>query len=184
MEVHSETPAPLCLCESPSEDFHRGLVTGSGRFRGQHGVRGNRMVWCKSDFMAYMHVPKRSPRQEYRLKQQERIEGSLSIPTRFPQLRALKVMLEFLDAAGTTKQGEMKCTLNVEHAKSALWFGCPGVECAGGDFDLTDALAKAVAGRRKMATGELRCQGTRKRGDRESMTCGTLLRYKLKLNYD
>ena len=50
-----------------------------------------------------------------------------------------------LDAAGSTKQGEVKCKLNVEHAKSALWFGCPGVECTCGDFDLTDALAAAVA---------------------------------------
>ena len=184
MVEHSETPAPLCLDESSSEDFHSGLVAASGRFRGQHGVRGSRMVWCQSDFMPYMHVPKRSPRQEYRLKQRERIEGSLSIAKRFPRLKALTVTLEFFDAAGSTKQGEMKCKLNVEHAKSALWFGCPGVECTCGDFDLTDALATAVAARRKLATGELRCQGTRKRGDREPAACGTLLRYKLKLNYD
>ncbi len=31
MDGHSETPAPLCLCKSSSEDFHRGLVT---RWRG------------------------------------------------------------------------------------------------------------------------------------------------------
>ncbi len=103
---------------------------------------------------------------------------------RFPGLKGLKVMLEFFDAAGSTKQGEMKCKLNVEHAKSALWFACPGVECACGDFDLSAALAKAVAGRRKVATGELRCEGTRKRGQHEPAACGTLLRYKLTLNYD
>ena len=92
--------------------------------------------------------------------------------------------LEFFDAAGSTKQGEVKCKLNVEHAKSALWFTCPGVECACGDFDLSRALAKAVGARRKVTTGELRCQGTRKRGDRELVACGKLLRYKFKLNYD
>src|SRR5512138_3735147 len=119
------------------------------------------MVWCKSDFMPYMNVPKRSPRQEYRLKQREQIDASPSIAKRFPRLMALKVTLEFFDAGGTTKQGEVKCKLNVEHAKSALWFACPGVECAFGDFDLTEALAKAVHGARKVATGELRCQGTR-----------------------
>ena len=49
---------------------------------------------------------------------------------------------------------------------------------------LSEALAKAVAGRRKVATGELRCQGTRKVGSREVVPCQALLRYKLNLNYD
>jgi hypothetical protein len=134
--------------------------------------------------MAYMHVPKRSPRQEYRLKQQERIEASPSMAAKYPRLRGLKATLEFFDSAGSTKQGEMKCKLNIEHAKSALWFACPGVECTCGDFDLSEALGKAVAARRKVASGELRCEGTRKRGDRVPVVCGTVLRYKLSLNYD
>lgn len=134
--------------------------------------------------MPNMQMPRRNPRQEYRLKQRERIEASPLLAERFPRLKALKVTLEFFDAAGTSKQGEMKCKLNMEHAKSALWFSCPGVECTCGDFDLSQALAKAVAGRDKVASGELRCQGTRKRGDRQPAICGTLLRYKLLLNYD
>ncbi len=132
-----------------------------------------------------VHMPRKTnPRQAYRLKQRERIEASPLMAKKFPRLKALRVTLEFFDAAGSTKQGEMKCKLNVEHAKSALWFACPGVECTCGDFDLSEALAEAVAGRHKVAAGELRCQGTRKRGDREPVACGTLLRYKLHLNYD
>ena len=131
-----------------------------------------------------MHVPKRSPRQEYQLKQRALIEASPVMAKKFPRLGALKVRLEFFDSAGMTKNGEMKCKLNVEHAKSALWFACPGVECTCGDFDLSEALAKAVAKRSKVASGELRCTGTRRRGDREPVTCGTLLRYKLNLDYD
>ncbi len=134
--------------------------------------------------MPYMHVPKRNPRQEYRLKQRERVEASPSIAKKFPRLKGLKVTLEFFDAAGSTKQGEAKCKLNVEHAKSALWFACPGVECICGDFDLSEALFRAVAARHKMATGEVRCQGTRKRGNRGPVPCGTLLRYKFNLNYE
>jgi len=126
--------------------------------------------------MHYMHVPKRNPQQEYRLKQREWIEASPSIAKRFPRLKGLKVTLEFFGAVGSAKQGEVKCKLNVEHAKSALWFACPGVECTCGDFDLSEALVKAVAGRRKVAMGELRCQGTRKRGDRQLVACATLLR--------
>jgi hypothetical protein len=132
----------------------------------------------------FMHVPKRSPRQEYRLKQRERIEASPSLAKQFPRLKGLRVTLEFMDSARSAKQGEMKCKLNVEHAKSALWFSCPGVECACGDFDLTNALAQAVRGRQKVASGELQCQGTRKRGEREPVVCGTVLRYKLTLDYD
>jgi hypothetical protein len=131
-----------------------------------------------------MHVTKHNPRQEYRLKQREQVEASPLMAKKFPRLKALKVTLEFFDAAGTTKNGEMKCKLNMEHARSVLWFGCPGVDCACGDFDLSGALAEAVAGRRKMASGQLVCQGTRKRGDSGRVPCQTLLRYKLNLNYD
>jgi hypothetical protein len=131
-----------------------------------------------------MHVPKRSPRQEYRLKQRERIDASPMIAKKFPRLSGVRLTLEFFDSAGNTKQGEIKCKLNVEHARSALWFGCPGVECTCGDFDLTEALTKAVAGRLKVAEGELRCEGTRKHGGKDPVVCGTVLRYKLKLNYD
>jgi hypothetical protein len=132
-----------------------------------------------------VHMPRKSnPRQEYRLKQRARIEASAVMAKKYPRLKTLRVMLEYFDAAGTTKNGELKCKLNVRVARSALWFACPGVECTYGDFDLSEALAKAVAGRRKVATGEVRCLGTRKHGDRAPVACGTLLRYKLSLNYD
>lgn len=49
---------------------------------------------------------------------------------------------------------------------------------------MSEALAEAVADGRKVVTGELRCQGTRKRGDRQRVTCQTLLHYKLNLIYD
>jgi len=131
-----------------------------------------------------MRVPKRNPRQEYRLKQREQIEASPFMGKKFPELKSLKVLLEYYEETGTTKNGELKCKLNVEHARSKLWFACPGVECLGGDFDLTEPLAAAVHERRKAVTGELRCHGTRKRGDRERVACHTLLRYKPNLSYD
>jgi hypothetical protein len=131
-----------------------------------------------------MHVPKRNPRQEYRLKQREQIESSPLMTKQFPHLKNLKVILEYFDATGVTKNGEMKCKLNVEYARSVLWFACPGVDCLGGDFDLSTALARGVAAREKVVTGEVRCGGTRKRGDRETVPCQTLLRYKFNLKYD
>ena len=132
-----------------------------------------------------VHMPKKSnPRKEYRLKQRARIEASPLMAKKFPRLNGLKATLEYFDAAGMTKNGELKCKVNVELARSELWFACPGVECTCGDFDLSEALAKAVGGRRKVATGEVRCQGTRKHGDREPEACGILLRYRLNLKYD
>lgn len=131
-----------------------------------------------------MRVRKSNPREEHRLKQRERIEGAPSMATKFPKLKALKVDLSYFDAKGLAKHGGMKCKLNVEHAKSALWFACPYGECVGGDFDLSGPLATAVAEGRKLVTGEVRCLGTRNRGDRERVPCQTLLRYKLVLDYD
>jgi hypothetical protein len=65
-----------------------------------------------------------------------------------------------------------------------LWFGCRGGECLRGDFDLSGELAKAVAGGRKVANGEMRWQGERKKGARDPAPCHALLRYKMSLNYD
>jgi hypothetical protein len=130
-----------------------------------------------------MHAPKRTPRQEYRLKQREQIEASPLLVDKYPRLKALKLILEYFDAAGINKNGEMKCKVNVQHARSLLWFACPGGECIGGDFNLSDALAQAVDGGQKVVTGEMRCLGTRKRGDHERVACTTLLRYKLNLSY-
>jgi hypothetical protein len=132
-----------------------------------------------------MRPPRKSnARQEYRLKQREQIEGSPLMTEKFPRLTALTVTLEYYDATATTKNGEMKCKLNMERARSALWFACPCLECAGGDFDLSVALANAVAEKRKLSRGELRCAGMRKQAHGEQVPCLTLLRYKLNLNYD
>ena len=136
------------------------------------------------EWRAVVMPPRKSnPRAEYRLKQRARIEGSPCMAQRFPRLKALTVNLAYYDAEGFNKIGEMKCKLNVEHAKSVLWFACPGGECVGGDFDLSEALEKAVAGRCKAASGEMRCRGQRTRGDRERVPCPALLRYKMILDY-
>ena len=105
---------------------------------------------------------KSNPRLEYHVKQRERIQASPSMGEKFPGLKALTVNLAYFDVEGITQKGEMKCKMNVQQAKSMLWFACPDHECFGGDFDLSDALAKAVAGRRKAMSGELRCLGNEK----------------------
>ena len=127
---------------------------------------------------------KTNPREEYRQKQRERIEGSPSVAEKFPRLKALTVNLAFFDGDGVTKNGELKFKMNLQQAKSVLWFGCRGGECLGGDFDLSGELATAVAGGRRVASGEMRCQGERKKGAREPAPCQAVLRYKMSLDYD
>jgi len=130
-----------------------------------------------------IHTAKPNPRREFRLKQRERIEASPGMAEKYPHLKSLQVNLKYFDANGTSQTGAMKYKLNVKQARSAFWIACHLTGCTGGDFDLSKALAKAVAGRRKVVTGEARCEGTRERGHREMIPCETLLRYKLNLNY-
>jgi hypothetical protein len=134
---------------------------------------------------AVMLPPHRSnARQEYKLKQRQRFEGAPLMAKEFPRLKGLKVTLSYYDSAGNTKNGEMKCQMNVEHARAMLCFACPAVDCLGGDFDLSAALASAVAARRKTIVGEMHCEGKRGRGGAERVPCRTLLRYTLSLEYE
>jgi hypothetical protein len=92
-----------------------------------------------------LQMPRKSNlRREYRLRQRERIEASPLMAEKFRRLKALRVTLEFFDPGGTSKQGGMKCKMYVEQARTVLWFACPSVACTWGDFDLSEALAKAV----------------------------------------
>jgi hypothetical protein len=131
-----------------------------------------------------MLPPRRKLRLEYRLRQKEQMDASPFVTEKFPKLKRLNLILQYFDADGITKNADMKCKMNIEHTRSMLVFACPCQECLEGDFDLTEALANAVAKRRKIATGELRCQGTRKRLNLEPGPCHTLLRFEMILDYD
>ena len=131
-----------------------------------------------------MYARKKNPRVEYRLLQHERINTSTSLTEKFPKLKALSVDLSYFDSTGLTRNGAMKYRLNLEEAKSVLYFNCPSGECVGGDFDLTEALAQAVVGKHKIVTGEMRCQGVRhNKQPKDQVPCQNLLRYKLSLGY-
>src|SRR5258705_12065461 len=107
-----------------------------------------------------MMPPRRTnPRAEYRLRQSQRVLESVSLAEKFPRLKGLTVNLAYFDSEGVNKNSEMKYKVNVSHAKSMFCFVCQSGECVGGDFDLSEALAQAVAGKRKPAIGEFRAQG-------------------------
>src|SRR5262245_37921759 len=131
-----------------------------------------------------MRPPRKiNPRAEYRLRQTQLVQESVILSEQFPKLKGLTVNLTYFDSEMLSKNSEMKYKVNVNHAKSMFCFVCQSGECVGGDFDLSDVLAEAVAGKRKLAVGELRCKGYRKKINLDRIPCQTLLRYKLNLLY-
>jgi hypothetical protein len=130
-----------------------------------------------------MHRTSKGPRAEHRQQERQRVEDSATLARSYPKLKSLTVHLEFVDAEGLTRTTEMKYRVNLEHAKEVLLFACPSAECIGGDFDLTGELARAIARRRAEVIGELCCQGRRKKPSREIVSCRSILRYKLNLEY-
>ena len=78
----------------------------------------------------------------------------------------------------------MKFKPNLEHARSLVRFNCTSSDCTGGDFEISDVLAGAVAGRKTSVSGELRCLGTRHNKEtKESQPCQMMLRFTIKLAY-
>lgn len=127
---------------------------------------------------------RKNPHAEYRLRQHQRINASTSLAEKFPRLKSLSVNLNYFDSTGLTRNGGIKYKLNLEQAKSLFYFNCSNRECVGGDFDLTEALDRGVAGKLKTVTGEIRCQGVRHNKERkERVPCQNLLRYKVSLGY-
>lgn len=126
---------------------------------------------------------KANPRAEYRLREIQRINGSVSLAEKFPRLKSLQVHLTYFEPDGLTQTGEIRYKVNVKHAKSVFSFVCQNAECLEGDFDLSDAVAEAVAKRRKNVEGGICCQGNRVRPKLGTMPCRNMLRYKLTLGY-
>lgn len=130
-------------------------------------------------------MPRRAnPRTEHRLLQIQRANESASLAEKFPKLKSLTVNLVYFEADGLTRSGALRYKVNVEHARSLFSFVCPNRECVGGDFDLSAAVAEAVAERRKTVEGQIQCQGShRSPMEQGRRPCHKLLRYKLNLGY-
>lgn len=124
-----------------------------------------------------------SPKTEFRLREIERVNNSVSLAEKFPKLKSLTVNLTYFDTDRHKRSGELRYEVNVHHAKSAFSFVCPNHACVGGAFDLSEVVACAVSGRRKIAEGEIRCPGWHTIAKEDKVPCHKLLRYKLNLGY-
>jgi len=123
------------------------------------------------------------PRAEYRLQENQLISDSASLEASFRDLKSLTVDLAHYAPAGLAKTSEIKYFVNLTHAKSVFRVNCSSEECVGGDFDLSTALANAVAARHTTATGEAICQGWRSKSSIDRAPCHNILRYTLSLGY-
>jgi hypothetical protein len=129
------------------------------------------------------HNGKTSARQQYRLERDQRVKESPPLSEKYRDLKSLKVRLAYCGPEGNPRGTEIKYDVNLEVARSVFSFDCPNVECIGGDFDLSDELARAIRTRRKLAEGEMCCHGWYRRATSEKTDCRKLLRYTLALEY-
>jgi hypothetical protein len=122
-------------------------------------------------------------RAKFRKEESQRIMDSASLSASFPKLRSLRVDLSFCTPDGATNSSQVKYLVNLEHTKSVFRFDCLNRECVHGDFDLSEALASAVAARETTANGEMRCHGWRNKDTIKQIYCRRILRYKFSLGW-
>jgi hypothetical protein len=130
-----------------------------------------------------MYRGKTGPRIEYREQEGQRVKDSPSLSQKFPQLKSLIVDLGLYNSKGVTKNSQIKYTPNLDHAKSVFRVDCPNHGCIGGDFDLTEELANAVAQHRTSVAGEITCQGWQSKTTIDTVHCHNILRFTLSLAY-
>jgi hypothetical protein len=123
------------------------------------------------------------PRFDYREQEGQRVKDSPTLAKQFPELKGLTVDLGYFNPAGVTKNSQIKFMPNLENAKSVLRIDCPNNGCIRGDFDLTEALAKAVAERRTRVSAEMCCQGWQSKTTIDTVPCHNILRYTISLTY-
>jgi hypothetical protein len=124
-----------------------------------------------------------TPRADYRAQESQRTQASATLAEKFQELRSLTVEFGYFNSAGGSQNRQIKYTVNPAHAKSVFRLDCNNGECVGGDFDLSAVLARAVAAKESVATGEMCCQGWLNKTTIDQTHCHQILRYKLTLDY-
>jgi hypothetical protein len=125
-----------------------------------------------------------TPRADYRLSQGQRAKDSVSLSEKFHDLKSLLVEFAHYTPDGVSRNRQIKYTVNPEHARSVFRLDCANLECIAGDYDLSEALARAVATRQTSVTGEMCCQGWLSKTTIGEIHCRNILRYKLTLRYE
>jgi hypothetical protein len=130
-----------------------------------------------------MRPQKFTPRADYRQEEARRVAAAVSLSEKFRDLKSLTVEFAYFSPEGVTRNSQIKYTVNPDHAKSVFRLDCLNTECIRGDFDLSEMLAQAVAERKTVVAGEMRCQGWLSKTTIDRTHCHNILRYKLCLEY-
>lgn len=130
-----------------------------------------------------MRDQKYTARAEYRQQEGQRTEASASLSEKFRELKSLTVEFGCFSPEGVNRNSPIKYTVNPDHAKSVFRLECSNEECVCGDFDLSEALDRAVASRQTTVIGEMSCQGWLSKTTIDRIHCHNILRYKLSLEY-
>jgi hypothetical protein len=130
-----------------------------------------------------MRQQKLTPRTEHRQQESLRTQASATLSEKFHHLKSLTAELSYFSPDGVSQRRQIKYTAHLAHAKSVFRFDCLNEECVGGDFDLSEALAQAVAAGQTTITGEMCCQGWLSQTTIDRIRCHSILRYHLKLGY-
>jgi len=128
-------------------------------------------------------ILKESPRNDYLKQENLRVEASPLLAKKYPGVKSMTVDLGYHDVDRPSRSSQIKYTVNLQNARSIFRIGCQNSECVGGDFDLSDVLAKAVRAKKTGITDELCCRGWKNAGTIDTVPCGRILRYKLTLGY-
>jgi hypothetical protein len=91
--------------------------------------------------------------------------------------------LSYFRPGSFARNSEVKYTVNLANAKSRFRFSCPNEQCVAGDYDLSTALARAVAAHQTTIAGEVVCQGWRCQAAIGEVRCHHMLRYKIRAKY-
>lgn len=149
-------------------------------------LEGNATLNARADqHFALKFNPNVGSRADFRRQQNQRVSDSPSLADKFPGLKSLQAKLRFYERRNGKDEGssEVKYTVNLAHAKSLFQFECRNPECIHGGFDLSNELANAIHGRRRKASGELRCNGWRAKESIDLVRCGKVLSFQLILGY-
>ena len=130
-----------------------------------------------------MYKLREGPRFEYRQQQSQRVKDSASLADTFPRLKSLILDLGYYSSRGVTKNSQIKYSPNLNNAKAVFRVDCPNQGCIGGDFELSQQLATAVAEHRTTVTAEMTCQGWQSKTTIDTVHCHNILHYTLNLAY-
>ena len=135
------------------------------------------------EMVSMTKILKDNPRTDYLRQENLRVEASPLLAKKYPSVKSLTVDLGYHDMDRPSRSSQIKYTVNLKNARSVFRIGCQNSDCVGGDFDLSETLAKAVRSRKTAVSDELCCRGWKNAATIDTVRCGRVLRYKLTLGY-